>query len=76
MSSSGIINKDFSDGLNDGEQLAKWVILSKLKKMKKTTAPNSSGGRAIKELEEYISKPFNLIVCIDPAKTNQEDRKQ
>lgn len=64
MSSSGVKNKDFSDGMHDGEQLAKFVVLSKLKQMKKTTAPNSSGGRVIKELEEYIGKPFNLTRCI------------
>lgn len=58
--------KHFRDGLSDGEQLAKWVILSKIKKLKKTNAPNSGAGRVLKELEQYIGKPFNLIACINP----------
>lgn len=72
MSSSGVTNKDFSDGMQDGESLAKWVMLSKLKQMEKVYAPNSSGGRAIKELKQYIGKPFNLIACIQETLPNND----
>lgn len=64
-------SKDFRDGLNDGEQLAKWVVLRKLRSLKKIHAPNSSGGRVIKELEDYIGRPFNLIACTESPETSK-----
>ena len=58
-------SKDYQDGMNDGEQLNKWILYRKLKQMKKEWAPNSSAGRAIKEIEDYMGKPLNKFVCVD-----------
>lgn len=66
MSSSGIKNKDFSDGMHDGEQLAKWGVLRWLKANKKKYPKTSEAQMVISQLEDYIGKPFNLIACVAP----------